>query len=117
LKKFGVELAVLAYVLIWIPYIALTRVVTSEPHGGMSHPLTGLQMLPLCLIVATVTMLAFLWVIGWLKAAHHVRLGNMSVPAPTKLTAIGGLGAGLILATDAPLGAAVKANRRQWPPE
>jgi hypothetical protein len=98
-RRFGVELAVFAYVLLWIPYIALTRVVSSEPHGGMAHPLTGLQILPLTLIVATFAMWAFLWAFGWLKAAHHVRLGDISIPVPTKLTAVGGIGAGLILAT------------------
>lgn len=98
-KRFDVELAVFAYVLLWIPYIALTRVVSTEPHGGMAHPLTGLQILPLCLIVAAITMWMILWIFGWLKAAHHVRVGNRSIPAPTKLTALGGVGAGLILAT------------------
>jgi hypothetical protein len=99
LKNWRLELLVLAYVTGWIPYIALTRVITSEPHGGMTRPLTGLEMLPLSLIVVTVSMYAFLWIFGWTKAAHRVQLGGVSVPVPTKWTAMAGVGATLILTT------------------
>ncbi len=89
----------LAYLLFWIPYIGATRVLASQPHGGMAVPLTGLQMLPLTLIFAGVSMGMVLWLSGWWKSAHCRRFGPLTFPVPTRATAMAGLGATLILTT------------------
>ena len=89
----------LAYLLIWIPYIAGTRILTSQPHGGMSRPLTGLETLPLSLVFAMVAMYLFLWFSGWRKSAHQRRIGGLQIPVPTAATAMAGVGAALILTT------------------
>lgn len=97
--KSRAEVMALIYLLIWIPYIAGTRLLTTEPHGGMAVPLTGLQMVPVSLAVGTVSMFVFLWIFGWTKSAHQFRLGPVSLPRPTKWTAMAGVGAALILTT------------------
>ncbi len=89
----------LAYLLVWIPYIGATRVLASQPHGRMAVPLTGLEMIPLTLIFAGVSMGMVLWLNGWWKSAHCRRFGPLTVPHPTRATAIAGLGATLILTT------------------
>ena len=89
----------LAYLLVWIPYIGATRVLASQPHGGMAVPLTGLAMLPLTLIFAGVSMGMVLWLNGWWKSAHCLRFGPLTIPVPGRATAVAGLGATLILTT------------------
>jgi hypothetical protein len=99
LRKWRVELLVVGYVVGWIPYIALTRAITSEPHGGMTRPLSGLETLPITMIVVMVSMFTFLWVLGWWPSAHRIRVGPLSLAVPTKWTAMAGVGATLILTT------------------
>ena len=87
-----IEAVTLVYIVIWIPYIALTRMLTTI--GG--KPLTGLQILPLQVMATAVAIYLFLFLAGWWRAAH--RLGN-GLPWPTRWTALSGLATSLILTT------------------
>lgn len=87
-----IEAVTLLYIVIWIPYIALTRMLTTV--GG--SPLAGLQILPLQVMATAVGIYAFLFLAGWWRSAHRLPNG---LPWPTKWTALSGLATSLILTT------------------
>jgi hypothetical protein len=99
MKTSRVDFMALIYLAIWIPYIAGTRLLSSEPHGGMAVALTGPQILPFTLIFAMLAMYAFLWISRWSRAAHHRRIGSWTFPVPSRSTMLAGVGTAFILTT------------------
>jgi len=91
-RVWPIEAVTAVYIVIWIPYIALTRMLTTV--GG--KPLAGLQILPLQIMATAVSIYFFLYLAGWWRSAH--RLSN-GLPWPTRWTALSGLATSLILTT------------------
>src|SRR5690606_40532208 len=90
---------VLLYVLIYLPNVVITKLVTSTPHPGLGRPLTGLETLPASLIINLVLTYLFIWLTGWHRDANSVQVAGARVPIPTRYTFISGCGTALILFT------------------
>jgi hypothetical protein len=94
-----VELVTLLYFVCYVPYILLTKWLSSTPYAPLGRPLTGLEVLPASLILSGVFTFAFVWATGWWKAAHTFRLGGLVLPRPTRWTLLSGIGTSLLLFT------------------
>jgi hypothetical protein len=100
-RSFGVplEFFVLAYAVCWIPFMILTKLATTSAHGIMGRPLTGLELLPVTTLISAMGMFLFFAVSGWWRSAHLHSMKNIALPVPDRWTALGGLGAALIILT------------------
>jgi hypothetical protein len=96
LDRLRPEAIALAYLVLWIPNIALTRLVTVK--GG----LTGLEVLPVLTCLTTLAMWSLIALSGWWRAAHTVRLARLRIPVPTSWRLVSALAATL-LALSTPL--------------
>lgn len=90
---------VLLYFLTYLPNVIVTKLVTSQPHGGLGRPLTGLETLPASLIISTVLTYLFIAWSGWHRDANAVMIGGARVPVPTRYTLLSGIGTALVLFT------------------
>jgi drug/metabolite transporter (DMT)-like permease len=95
----SIELLTLLYFLSYVPNVLVTKLVTSQPHEGLGRPLTGLETLPSSLIFSAVATFMFVWLRGWHRDAHQVKIGTRHFPCPTKATFLSGIGTALILFT------------------
>lgn len=89
----------LLYLGCYVPYIVLTRLLATTPAPDVGRPLSGLEILPASLILSGVLTYVFVWLAGWYRAAHSVRVFGHPWPAPTRWTALSGLGTALVLFT------------------
>jgi hypothetical protein len=99
LTRLPIEVATLAYLLAYLPYIVLTRLLTTTTNGRLGRPLSGLETLPAVLIMAEAMLIAFIALSGWSRAAPQVKVGALSLPRPSLWTALSGVGASLLLFT------------------
>jgi hypothetical protein len=95
--RLPLELALAAYLVAWIPYIALTKGLASLPLSELGRPLAGLEILPSSLILLWLLTYAFLFASGWSRNAAQARVGGRDWPRPRPWTALAGVGAGLLL--------------------
>lgn len=80
----------------YVPYAALTKVLTSKGMIDTGGPLDGMELLPPSVIATVITSIAFLIGTGWWRAA--VRPGER-IPRPTWFTTLSGVCSGGIIAT------------------
>ena len=99
LRKAPIELITLLYMLTYVPYMVITKRLSSTPEAGLGRALTGLEILPATQILSGVCTLAFCWMVGWWRSAHHAQVGPFTVARPTRWTFISGLCTGLVLFT------------------
>jgi hypothetical protein len=97
-RRFPIELATLGYVAAYLPYVVMTRMMSTTPAGG-TRPLTGLEILPVLLITGAIFSIGFIWLVGWQRHVTRVQLGPLRVPLATKWTAASGVCTALILVT------------------
>ncbi len=95
--RLPLEAVLAAYLLAWIPYIALTKGLSSLPQPQTGRPLTGLEMLPASLLILWALTYAFLGISGWKASATQIRIGNVVLPRPRAWTGLAGLGSALLL--------------------
>ena len=89
----------LLYLGAYVPYVVLTRLLATTPVPELQRPLSGVEILPASLILSGVLTYAFVWLAGWYKVAHSIRVLGIRLPAPTRWTALSGLGTALVLFT------------------
>jgi hypothetical protein len=94
-----VELMTLAYFLCYLPYIMVTRHLSTQDQVTLGRPLTGLEILPGMLIVAALLTLVFCLAMGWFKNVRRVQVGPFSLPLGTRDTMLQGLCTAVILVT------------------
>jgi hypothetical protein len=99
LARMPLEGIVGLYFLSYIPNIILTRLATSGIHPERGRALTGLETLPISLIVNLVLTYAFIWMSGWHRDAHGMNIGGTRLPVPTRYTVLSGVGTALVLFT------------------
>ena len=87
----------LAYLIMWVPYISLTRYLAIASQGAVGRPLGGLEILPVSLTVSLILTYVFFAASGWWRAAHQLKLGGLSLPRPTRWTLLAGVGAALLM--------------------
>ena len=81
--RMSLEWIVLLYFISYIPNIILTRLATSGVHPERGRALTGLETLPVSLIVNLVLTYAFIWLSGWHRDAHgSARSAACACPCP-----------------------------------
>jgi phosphate/phosphite/phosphonate ABC transporter binding protein len=84
------------YFAAYVPYAALTKVVTGGLIDTGDSRVTGIELLPSTVFATVVTAIGFLIATGWWRYA--VKEGRR-IPTPTTLTVISGLCASGIIAT------------------
>jgi drug/metabolite transporter (DMT)-like permease len=99
LTKLPIELTSVLYVLTYIPYMVITRVLATIPQPGVGRVLSGLEVLPPVLIISTALILLFAILAGWTRSANQLRLGAVRVPWPRWSTTISGFGTAMLLFT------------------
>jgi hypothetical protein len=99
LARMPLEGIVVLYFISYIPNIILTRLATSGVHPDRGRPLTGLETLPVSLIINLVLTYLFIWLSGWHRDAHGVNVGGTRLPVPTRYTVLSGVGTALVLFT------------------
>lgn len=99
LTRMPIEITTLLYLAAYVPYMMITRALSTTPNAELGRPLSGLETLPATLIISTAMLAAFVWLSGWWKSAHHVMVGSLRIPFPTRWTAIAGIGTSLLLFT------------------
>lgn len=95
----SIELLALIYALTYLPNIVLTKALASQVNPTLGRPMTGLELLPATIIISAVCTYAFIWLSGWWRDAHQVRIGGRSFPCPTRWTFLSGLGTAMVLFT------------------
>jgi hypothetical protein len=98
-RKLPLEMIVFFYFLAYLPNVMITRWVATNPDPSLGRPLTGLETLPVSLIVNLVLTYLFIWLSGWHRDANKVRIGRFSIPCPDKFTLLSGFGTSLVLFT------------------
>ncbi|MEO8308002.1 MAG: hypothetical protein ABI616_08170 [Pseudomonadota bacterium] len=98
-RTMPLQLTVLLYFACYVPNVVLTRLVSSQPNAALGRPLTGLETLPSTLLMNLVLTLVFIWASGWWRDAHQKQVGRLSLPVPTRYTALSGVGTALVLFT------------------
>jgi hypothetical protein len=83
----------------YVPYSALTKALSKGAFGGMTRPLTGIEILPVSVLASVVGMFTFITLKGWWKHATHSRILGLSLPHPTRWTFLSGLCTSAIIAT------------------
>jgi hypothetical protein len=98
-RRFGIELASLCYVLAYLPYVVLTRLVSTNNAEGLGRPLTGLEILPVMLSTGAIFTFALIWISGWGRDVARLKVGALALPFATKWTALSGVCTALVLVT------------------
>jgi len=93
------EVFVLSYAICWIPFMIFSKLASSKPHGVMTRPLSGLELLPMTTVLTALGMFLFFAASGWWRSAHQVTVKNLPLPVPNKWTGLAGIGAALIVLT------------------
>jgi len=97
--RFPLEGFVALYLLMYLPNVIITRLVTSTPHPDLGRAPTGLETLPASLIINLVLTYLLIWLSGWHRDANAIEIAGKRVPVPTRYTLISGIGTALILFT------------------
>jgi hypothetical protein len=98
-RRFPIELATLGYVLAYLPYVVLTRQISTQPSAGLGRAMTGLEILPAMMVTGMVFSLGFIWLVGWSRHVTRVKVGPVRLPLARKWTALSGVCTALILVT------------------
>ena len=98
-SRLPLELIVGAYFGLYLPYFVLVRWLALNPVPELGRAMTGLEILPVSQILSGLATLAFVWLAGWWRFAHHAKLGQLTVPVPTRWTVLSGVCTALVLVT------------------
>jgi hypothetical protein len=99
----GSELAIWGYALgyfaCYAPYSALTKALSSGALEGMTHRVSGFELLPSTTLASLVGMFVFLTLKGWWRYADQRTVLGVSLPCPGKWTFLSGLCSAAIIGT------------------
>lgn len=98
-ERFPIEGFVALYLLMYLPNVIITKLVTTIPNAGLGRAPTGLETLPASLIINMVLTYLFIWLSGWHRDANAIRIAGSRLPVPTRYTLLSGLGTAFILFT------------------
>lgn len=98
-QRLPLEAIIFIYLLVYLPNIVITKLLSSQPHATLGRPLTGLEILPASLILSAILTFIFVWWSNWWRDANQVTIVGRSVPMPTRYTLLSGLGTALVLFT------------------
>lgn len=95
----SIEMAVLLYTLAYLPYVVITRMLSTSSDANVGRPLTGLEILPAMLIAGAVTTYGFMLLSGWGRGVARVKVAGISIPFATCWTFWSGVFTALVLVT------------------
>lgn len=100
-RKFslGIWGLALGYFIFYIPYSGLIKALTTGVIPGSSRPASGFELLPITTATTALTMLVIITATGWWKYAGRRQCFGRSVPVPTRLMFLSGLGTAMIIGT------------------
>lgn len=87
------------YFACYVPYSALTRVLSKPLIDTGATPVGSLELLPPTVLASVVTTVIFLWATTWWRHAHRISIGKLQLPGPRLLTLASGLCSSGIIAT------------------
>jgi hypothetical protein len=87
------------YLLVYLPNVMITRLVSTTPHASLGRPLSGLETLPASLIISMVLTWLFIWLSGWHRDARAMMVLGRRIPVPDRYTLLSGIGTSFILFT------------------
>ena len=87
------------YFATYVPYSALTKALSEGAMPGMTARVDGFVLLPATAIACVVGSLSFLLATGWWRAASRATVLGLSLPVPTRWSALSGLCAATIMVT------------------
>lgn len=99
LTRLPIEVTTLLYMLTYIPYMFIVRMLSTTDNKDVGRPLSGLETLPFVLITSMIMLALFVWLAGWWRSAHQTTIGSVSLPVPSKWTLVAGIGTSFILFT------------------
>lgn len=88
---FGIWWLAFGYFACYAPYAALTKAVTKGLLPNQPAALSGFEILPVSVAASLVGMFVFLTSKRWWSYATQWKLGSLSLPRPTKWTALSGV--------------------------
>jgi hypothetical protein len=98
-KRLPIEFFALIYLLAYLPYVVAVRWLASVNYPPLGRSLSGLEILPATMILSGLLTLAYAWLSGWSRQAHHRTILGLSMPCPTRWTLLSGVGTSLLLFT------------------
>lgn len=97
--KLRIWLLALGYFIFYAPYSGLIRVTTSGQLPGGTGRVSGFQLLPAVVISTAVVLPIIISLKGWWKYVGHRQFFGLSIPCPTPLVLLSGLGTAIIIGT------------------
>jgi protein-tyrosine-phosphatase len=100
-RKFslGIWGLALGYFIFYIPYSGLIKALTTGVISGRSGPASGFELLPMTTIATAITMLLIITAMGWWRYAGRRICFGRSLPFPSRLMILSGLGTAMIIGT------------------
>ncbi len=89
----------LGYFACYVPYSALTKVVSKGLNPAWGRPVSSAELLPLTVLASAIGMLVFITAMRWWRFAHQTQLLGVRLPRPTWRTFASGLSAAVIIVT------------------
>lgn len=96
-KQVSIEIITFAYALAYLPFVLITRFISTSSAQYFGRNITGLEMLPAMLILAATMTYIFLWLSGWAKDVKTIKLGSFKLPFADKWTFLSGICTAIIL--------------------
>ncbi len=89
----------LGYFAFYTPYSFLIKIVTTKLWPGVSQTVSGFRLLPAVIIAIALVLPAVITFKGWWKYARRREVMGLSLPFPSGLVVLSGLGTAIIIAT------------------
>lgn len=98
-KEHRIWLYAFGYFAAYVPFTFLLKSLSKGLLPNQAKAISGFSMLPLSVGASIVSMLLVITYLGWWKHASRIKLGEISLPAPTRWTFVSGLCTALIVIT------------------
>ena len=89
----------LGYFAVYVPYSGLIKVVTLGLWPGSSDVVSGFQLLPATAVATAIVAPLIVSVMGWWKYAGRRTVFGISMPFPSPVVCLSGLGTAIIIGT------------------
>lgn len=89
----------LGYFLCYVPYSALTKLISQGKLPGMARSIAGFELLPITTMASLVSMMVFMTAAGLWKHAGRRRILGASVPFPGRWTFLSGIATAAVIGT------------------
>ncbi len=87
------------YFILYLPYCALIKAITTGLLPGWQGPVSGFELLPATVIATAVVVPVIITAMGWWKYAGRREILGLSIPFPSRWTFLSGLCFAVIIGT------------------